>query len=404
MLRIHDIVTGWGDLYLPGVGLYADRALLLPEAAVVMDGPIDGYLEWLRSVGIGPETVIRVPDSSPVRSILSDVSLASQIGELARKHGGLQFFDVTEHEENLIEMLDLPPGMFFGPPAKLARQAGNKAELRRLAERLGLRGLFPEYRIVDPTLMAVYPAVHQIFSIARPKFVVLKVPDSASGDGMIRLERTREWPDIVNDFLRKATGEIIIESGYNHWPMSVQWHINSDGCRVVGFSDQLIVNGFTHIGNVISSGELLHVRPEDRSLMTSMTLPLVEYFRAHGYRGVIGFDFMRTIDGGQLLLLECNARVTAMTYALGVADQISEKCSSWSIVMSRLNVGQSIRDFSSLKERLDGLLFNGRSGVLPFNVRCLDLDQPNCAVCCVSGNVARSTELLQLATEATAAD
>jgi len=404
MLRIHDIVTGWGDLCLPGVELYADRALVLGGAAVVMDGPIDDYLEWLRSVGIGPETVIRVPDPSPVRSILDDASLALRIGELARQQGGVQVFDVTEREEDLVRMLDLPPGMFFGPPSGLARQAGNKAELRRLAERLGLRGMFPEYRIVDPALSDIYPAVHWILSSVRPQFVVLKVPDSASGDGMIRLDLTREWPDAVNDFLRKVTGEIIVEAGYDHWPMSVQWHVDASGCHTVGFSDQLIVNDFTHVGNVISSGDLLHVRPEDAELMTSMTWPLVEYFRTRGYRGVIGFDFMLTLDGRRLLLLECNARVTAMTYALGVAGQISERCPRWSIVMSRLRVGQSISDFSILKRRLGNLMFDERTGVLPFNVRCLGPDQPNCVVCCVSSDIGRSTELLQLATRATATE
>jgi len=394
MLRMHDIVTKWGDLYLPGVELYADRALVLSGAAVVQDGPIDSYLDYLDSVGIGASEVIRVPGASPVRAALEDSALAEQIFRLARQHGGLQFFDVSSDEERLMKQLGLPCELAFNPPAKVAQCAGNKADLRRFGARLGRIDDFPEHYLVSGQLNEVFGAVGNLFN-SSCDFVVLKVPALASGDGMLRVERERDWPEAVHEFLVGLNAEeVIVEAGYQHVPMSVQWELSAQGARMVCAADQLIKGTFSHAGNIVSSDRLLTVTDNDTSVMGRMSEPYVQALHEMGYRGVCGFDFMRTERDNRMYLLECNGRVTATTYAFGVARQLMDRLEDWAIVMSRITPRRDIKDFDKLAGELSGMLFDGWRGVLPFNVRLLGLAEPQCIVCCVAPAVHQAMQLL----------
>ncbi|MFC1639045.1 hypothetical protein ACFL26_02115 [Patescibacteria group bacterium] len=394
MLRIHDIVTRWKGLYLPGVELYADRALVLSGAAVVQDGPIDGYLGWLREVGIGPDEVVRVPGQSPVAEIMGDLRLRRRVRELAERYGSVQFFYTTEQEERLVEALGLGPERAFSPPQAIGDEASCKVAIRRLADGLGLRRHFPFHVICRAFPWEAYAAVYAVMC-GDCDFVVLKAPDLASGDGMVRIDRTLDWPMRTLDFLARFAGrEIIVEAGYRHVPMSVQWELGSAGPRLAFAADQLIEGDFTHVGNVVSTGALVHVSSDSARCMAEMSAPFARSYWERGYRGVCGFDFMLLPDG-RLFLLECNGRVTATTYCWGVVRQLRGRTGDVAVAMSRIRPRGPFASFDALSRELGGSLFDGERGVLPFNVRCLELERPECSVCCVAGDAEGARLLLE---------
>lgn len=387
MLRIHDLKTGFDGLNVAGIDYYADRALILPGTAMVQDGPIDGHLDYLGDVGVGANAVIRAATGDLVRH--GAVSGAVREALLSRVAAGekIQFFCSTPNEEKLLESLGLGWADTFSAPVGVTREANDKAALRRLGEALGRADVFPPHRVVNPSdgAASVYAAIGWLMNDVACDFVVLKRPDLASGDGMKLVERTREWLPYVDAYLvqHAHAPEIIVEAGFEHVPMSIQWEIHDDGPRFACVTAQLIDKTFGHLGNVISNGELPGVTATDAANMRRISEPFARHYGERGFRGVCGFDFLRATSDGATYMLECNGRVTATTYALGLARQVAERVPSWAVMMTNVHAPSSVRSFDDIRRGLGRRLFDGRKGALPFNVRCLQLDEPKFAVCAV---------------------
>lgn len=403
MFRIHDVMTGFDGLYLSGLKYYSDRALILPGMAIVYDGELDYHIDYLRDVGIGPadirNDIIRIKDDEIVRGIASNPDGISQVLKGYVAAGGrIQFFSTTPHEHALLESLRIPWDAAYNPPADLATEANSKSELRRLGMKLGLKGNFPDFRIIPCLEQSVIDAIADIRS--RPgDFVVLKRPDLASGDGMILVPRSGETSKWVEKYVDKHhSREIIVEAGWRHVPMSVQWEVEDDGVHFACASVQLIDDTFEHKGNIIASRDIPRVSPEDIVRMKQISFPVVENYRLRGYRGVCGFDFMKTDHDGSMYMLECNGRITATTYAYGVARQLvdTERLRDWAIVFRKVEIKtNNVRTVRGVHQRLGRRLFDGTTGALPFNVRLLDADYPQFAVCCIGHDAEEATVILR---------
>ncbi|HTM68912.1 MAG TPA: hypothetical protein VL426_06470, partial [Candidatus Binatia bacterium] len=319
MIRIHDLTTGFDGLNVPGIPYYADRALVLRGTAFVSDGPIDEHLAYLKDVDVGANEVVRLDSERLVGDLAAREEARRLVVERAKGGSLLQFFSVTGHEERLLENLGLDWSHAYSAPLAVTREANDKAELRRLAATLGLAGHFPRFRVCRPSdASAVYGMVGALMNDGCD-FVVLKRPDLASGDGMKLVERCRNWADHVDPYLAAHANarEIIVEAGYEHVPMSVQWEIGADGPSFACATAQLIDESFTHCGNILASGELPDVTAVDVAEMRRMSEPFVRHYWSRGFRGICGFDFLRAVRDGRRFMLECNGRVTATTYANG---------------------------------------------------------------------------------------
>jgi hypothetical protein len=390
MIRIHDLMTAFEGLSVPGIPFYADRALVLRGTAVVKAGPIDGHLRYLRDVDVGATDVIRLDSDDLVGGLAGANDARAAVLDLVRRGGRLQFFATTAKEERLLADLDLGWSHTFSAPLEVARQANDKAELRRMGERLDARRAFPWHRICGARDHgAVYAAVGELIRANDCDFVVLKRPDLASGDGMKLIERTRNWLDHVQPYLAEHAGakELIVEAGYKHVPMSVQWELADDGPSFACATAQLIDEAFIHLGNVLSSGELPGVTEDDVASMRRISEPFVRRYWADGFRGVCGFDFLRTEKDGRVLMLECNGRVTATTYALGIGRAVAERSPDWAVVMSNVVAAPHVRGFDDVRRLLGRRLFDGTKGAVPFNLRCLSLAEPKVAVAAVGADV-----------------
>ncbi|HTK05325.1 MAG TPA: hypothetical protein VL500_07085 [Candidatus Eisenbacteria bacterium] len=395
MIRIHDLTTGFDGLNVPGIPFYADRALVLRGTAIVSAGPIDEHLAYLKDVDIGANEVVRLDTGRLVADLAAREDARRIVVERARSGSLLQFFSVTGHEERLLDSLGLDWSHTFSAPAAITREANDKAALRRLGERLGSPHVFPRHRVCRPSDTGrVYGMVGELMR-SDADFVVLKRPDLASGDGMKLVERCRDWLRHVDPYLAHHAGaaEIIVEAGYEHVPMSVQWELGHDGPSFACATAQLIDESFTHSGNILSSGELPDVTAADVADMRRMSEPFVRHYWDQGFRGICGFDFLRSKDGRRFML-ECNGRVTATTYANGIAREVARRTPDWSLVMSNVPASPAVRSFADVRDRLGRRLFDGTKGVLPFNLRCLSLENPKIAVAVVGADVLEAKIIL----------
>jgi len=396
MIRIHDLTTGFNDLKVPGIPFYADRALVLRGTAFVSAGPIDEHLAYLRDVDIGANEVVRLDTERLVDDLAAREDARRLVVDRVRNGSLLQFFSTTDREERLLAGLGLDWSHAFSAPAAITAEANDKAALRRLGERLGLTGAFPRHRICRPAETGrIYGMVGELM-LGDADFVVLKRPDLASGDGMKLVERCRDWLRHVDPYLAEHAGatEIIVEAGYEHVPMSVQWELGHDGPVFACATAQLIDESFTHSGNILSSGELPDVTADDVADMRRMSEPFVRHYWQHGFRGICGFDFLRSLKDGRRYMLECNGRVTATTYANGIAREVARRTPAWALIMSNVPAAPSVRSFSDVRERLGRRLFDGTKGVLPFNLRCLSLEHPKFSVAVVGADVLEAKIIL----------
>ena len=400
MIRIHDLKTAFDGLTALGIQFYADRALVLQGTAVIPDGPIDEHITYLADVGIGAREVIRLKGDVLVNGLMHQSSARDQVIALARGGVKMQFFNVTADEERLVNQLGLHWSDVYSAPAAITVEANDKVRIRRLGETLGVANAFPPYGVHPASdLRGIRETISRLFRSERCDFVVLKRPDLASGEGMIRVQSGPRWSQDVDAYVgdHAAASEIIVEAGFAHVPMSVQWEIDGTHERVVGVSQQLIDKSFLHRGNVIASSQLPDVRDGDVQTMQTISLPFVQHYRKQGYRGVCGFDFLRSTRDDRHYLLECNGRVTATTYAIGIGQQIASRLNTWAIAMSHVETSLSVRSFYHVVQRLGPLLFDGYKGALPFSIRCLQLGKPKLSLCAIGGDAEEATYILDQA-------
>lgn len=402
LIRIHQI--SYPELQISGKELYADRSLLLPGLAVVKAGEeIHEYKCFLHDLGIGAELVLQVGGENLLQGVKAHPHYVDTIRTLVDAGAKIQFFNSSEQEDGFLKELSLGWEDTVSPPPSISQCVDNKIWLRDFAKEQGLNDLFPRH-IFCKTKAEVQRAVSEL-SRSIPDFVVLKRPDLASGLGLVKL-RTDSQAILraqLDTYFSKygENHSLIVEEGYEHIPLSLLWDIDEDDTRVLAVTRQLLDEHFAHQGNVLSSLLPAEVTEDDRQRMISMSEHLSTIFWSKDYRGLCGFDFMKTRDG-KIFLLECNARVTAATYAYGVAEQIAAGRGNikWTIHMQNL-YPKNARNFAELQARLGELVFNGYYGILPFNVRCLSLEEPKCGLMCIASGEEEAADLYQIACDLT---
>lgn len=408
-LRIHQ--SSYPCDVVSGMRWYADRALLLPGVAFVHEGEdLEEYLAYLASLHIGARPIFIVPDGDIYEYIARSDEYKTRIRDLLANGLKIQFFNTTEKEQNFLFALGLDWQNAFSAPPFVSLAVDDKASLRRFSEKLECESVFPAH-IFCRTEAEVLGAAKFVMERHGADFPVLKRTDLVSGTGMIKIRVDSESlmrAQIKGYFAKfvKNNEEVILEAGYEHIPLSVMWEIGESGVRARSVTRQIIDEHFVHQGNIISGTLPPDVSEEDKDTMIIKTAPFVLALERRGYRGICGFDLMKTIDG-RIFVLECNARVTATTYAVGVADQIEKTRGErpWAIHMQNL-YPKDVRNFAELRKKLsskgwDPLLYGDSSdrasGVLPFNVRCLNLQEPKCGLMCIADNPEDAADLYKLA-------
>lgn len=235
-----------------------------------------------------------------------------------------------------------------------------------------------------------------------------------SGLGRRRVRRGENLDVACADFIRSfCENEIIIEVGYPHEAYSTQFMLGAPegGEPFLGVTQQLM-EGTHHVGNVLTRFR----HPERLSEEAYITMKMMSEAFAKaaqkqqgGYIGTIGFDFIMVTAGpekGRVFLLECNARQTAATYPLAVSAQMRGRYPemvdpgtagkiNWGVVMLN-GVPTKAKTFAEIKALLGKeLLFEGTYGVIPFNIRLMELPEPRCGVIVVGRTLGEAEAMVE---------
>jgi hypothetical protein len=521
ILAIHD-TSGFGHLgeRIPGVAFYADRALLAPvDVAVIQSDGFDDYLCWLRTVGIGPKRIVCVDDVNLFRGLLDGPAKVSEFSagpdglrlhwnvELepikmlqayARRGGKIQVFCMTEEAEAFFGRAGIDRRHIQSAPLESSRKMNDKAELRRVGERAGVRQAFLPYAATrDPKRVMSEVLRFLAQPPSEAEFVVLKRTNLAGGDGFLKIPRglpeedvkarvveylrAHHWNDLTlvthredgsapdaerpmdraavrdhgkaceavaaafaedplvshvsvtrTDIVGGATvrfrrgeafqqalrnyldqhgrNEILVEAGFDHWAYSNLVVIRGwNNIRILGPTRQIVDDETgRHLGNMmlcqpdptafpkgITGHPMDVLEKEDVVGMSLFSRRLAEeaHTRECGYEDFLGFDYMKRKSDGRIFVFECNARLTASTYPLAIASQLTGR--NWGIVMLN-GIPTKARTFGELRDRLGDRLFRPvDGGILPFNIRLMTLPDPHCGMIAVAPTLPDALALME---------
>jgi len=244
---------------------------------------------------------------------------------------------------------------------------------------------------------------------------VVRRPVLVSGLGRRRIRRGENLDAACADFVRSfGENELIVEVGYPHLAYSTQYMLGlTAGSKpFLGVTRQLM-EGTYHVGNVLT--RFLRedrLKKEQYHTMKAHSETFGRYAERQmsGYVGVIGFDFAVVTEGpkkGTVYLLECNPRPTASTYPWAVMSQVEARYPDQLVVEGaekraiRANIGIVMRNgvrveaptFAGLKSALGQTLFEKRKGVIPFNIRLMELPERRCGIMSVGETLEEAESL-----------
>lgn len=332
-----DILPG-----IQGVGLYPDRSVVHPYAAVYLSdtGDIEQaqshYADYMRPLGLGPDELRFVKGCDLFEGVMRDPHMRDQLRtELSNGSGfTLETFSSYGRWGEFVQELELNTDQLRTPlDLDLVRQLDDKAGLRAFArEEFGKNG----ERHVPAHRLAYTP--QEIWNVTGEMLhqhpgLVVKRPDLEGGESMMCVNNDTNIGELRAWTARHCDGEsqVLIEEDLRLRPgartveASLQWYVPKwTQPQKRFFSTQDIVSN-AHRGNAIASNDYdslpawLPERTRIDIVRTAweLTSLYVEIMWSRGYVGYIGFDLMVVINSNgsfEVIILEVNARKTAGTY------------------------------------------------------------------------------------------
>lgn len=231
------------------------------------------------------------------------------------------------------------------------------------------------------------------------------------GGASLRFRRGGNFRDDLRNYLdQHGRNEILIEAGFDHWAYSNLVVIRGwNNIRILGPTRQIVDEETgRHLGNMMlcrpdheafPKGLTGHpkdvLEKEDVIGMGLFSRRLAEeaHTRDCGYEDFLGFDYMKRKSDGRIFVLECNARLTASTYPLAIAAQLTGR--NWGIVMLN-GIRTSARNFGELRGKIGDRLFRpADGGLLPFNIRLMTLQDPHCGMIAVAPTLPDALALME---------
>ncbi len=357
-----------GDGLEDGLGaevlrMLSHRAVLLSTAGdtVVVDSEVDaGWLSYLDSIGTGHglgfgRVVVAQGEGETVGArMLSDAGLMEQLGE---KEWVVEPYMGGEEMELLADRLGAE---LWGPGVELLDRLNLKSNLCPILGHTGLATI--------PTTVA---GREDVFSTARHMLnehgsVMVRSDLSIGGHGVWRVESDEDLDALGEGIERASEGRLFVLQPLlevTHSP-NVQFAIREDGAELLGVSAQQMTESFAFGGNAYPSAMAHNQDLLDQSMR------IAEWMRGQGYRGMVGIDFIVTVDGG-VFIVEINPRVNTSTFPLLMSKRLG--CGAFRSVTGLVGalVGDGFGEgmnFAEVAALLgDGVMFDQRtgSGVVP---------------------------------------
>jgi hypothetical protein len=358
----------------PHVHTKCSRALpcAREEDIVVLMGSLDEqYYEWLRSLGMGPLTVVEYHAPQAERSLAEMIvddpkPLETAVSATGRTPVYVPFYSgETEHM-----VAGILGGEIFGCEETIISRYFNKESFKDECRRLGIptvegvnaklstrRGpSLRELERVVSRLLRVYPTLIIRGAEGSAGSSIYTVDHSNVQEVYSEIESNRETSYLIEPLLS------VIASPNDQWAIAR----NGSICHL-GISAQLFA-GLRHVGNL--QGQYFSRRIEDYVRETS--LRIVNEMAAHRYRGVIGIDYIVSDEG--IFPVENNARMNGSSFTLALVDVLAARhgpVRSWKFFRASIEPCS----FEALRERLAPILYDGTTLNCVFPYDCDTLSE-----------------------------
>ncbi|HUT66530.1 MAG TPA: hypothetical protein VMZ05_10360 [Spirochaetota bacterium] len=401
-IYIHSVTSLPGissiEAVIPGVDLYAERALLVARRGdvVCVPRPVeDSYLRFLREQGLrvlpeniiacAPRSGVRAPGSLSARFNASEKALDAIAERIDRdKRLRMNVFILSEDEHALAQAIERKTGKavtVLGGDSRIVRRVYAKEVVLGEAKRKGIPVAPGEIVRLEEDC-ADCGGDARVLSAAIGRHlgitgrVIVRGSVSTSGTA-IGLFSSCSVPDIENELglsLRARENLVYLVSpcfGPEVSP-NILTFVQPDTGEVslVGASDQRLDEKMVHKGNILPS------RAKNLPAMIRDSLGLSRWLRDLGYTGFAGFDFVEYRDekNGEprYFLSELNPRVNGALYPRAVQERCRMACDAKGSEPSAFlsaNLTTTARCFAELEERFGDWFFEPRTkkGVFPYN-------------------------------------
>lgn len=353
-----------GDGLEDGLGaealrMLSHRAVLLSGVGdtVVVDSEVDqGWLAYLGSIGFqsGRVVVAQGEGETVGARLLSDERLMEELsGQAIGNEWVVEPYMGGEEMELLARRVG---GEMWAPGVELLDRLNLKSNLCPILGHTGLATI--------PTTVA---GREEVFSTARHMLnehgsVMVRSDLSIGGHGVWRVESDVDLDGLGEGIERASEGRLFVLQPLlevTHSP-NVQFAIRDEGAELLGISAQQMTESFAFGGNAYPS------EVADNTKIFDQSTRIAEWMRGQGYRGIVGIDFIVTVDGG-VFIVEINPRVNTSTFPLLMSKRLG--CGAFRLVTGLGADGlEQGMGFAQLTELLgDDVMFDdGRGcGVVP---------------------------------------
>ena len=350
-----------------------DRAL--PASSnndlVVLRGRQDhAYCEWLRSHGLGPSHVVEYKESSREFSlsecIIQDPDpILKIIEESGRRPVYVPWYS-GNREAEAAEILGAD---LYGATEDATKKYNDKAEFKDICQQIGIPVVTGTSFKMQPQdndnasemarVINSYLATHETViirgTLGESGMSLYKTTGNDISELYEKITATGEKMVLIEPFLR------VISSPCDQWTIDRAGNIDH-----IGVTDQVCEKGMVHIGT--QHGPPISKRVHE--LISQTSLKIVQHMSQHGYRGVLGIDYI--VTDKNVYPVENNARFNGSTYPWLITDKIRKVIPTidyWKFI----KIKTKPCTFAELAERIHDILYDGEkvNSVLPYNCSSL---------------------------------
>jgi hypothetical protein len=415
---------------VPGVELYAERALLLADREDVVCVPDEiepSYLAYLARLGIGPNPVNVLVASrfegtagvAPLwEKILRSDEALGLLSCLVQSHGAARLhpFIATAGPFSLARALaaraGLPVDVAGGAPSVVA-YADFKHHVRARAVELGIP--VADGEVVDLTGAGGHRRQQEGMlrramerQMRRTGRVIVRGSSGAAGSSTFTVEQDGQIPELAEYAAARRENSIYLVESMVEVTVSpnVQMHISPDGraTRCGGVTDQRWDRPLVHGGNRFPSSAHCLVD------MLRWARTLAEWLGGLGFAGLAGFDFVEYNDEHgkpRAFLAEVNPRTNGASYPLRLMRRLNvsqrEAGSPAITAFTSGTIKTEAETFDELEDIWGDAVFSPErgSGLIPYVTG--QLRHGKCSVVALAATREEADELYQEAGATTAA-
>ena len=350
----------------PNIHLKTTRSLPIAEESdiVVLTGPLNlEYYTWLREIGFSTKHIVSYNCKSaavPLTDLIikDPQALLTAIADTGKKPVFVPFYSGNAEEK----AARLIKADLFGSPEELSLKYFNKDTFKKECLALGIPVVSGESRdtsglnsleLADIVhgLLQSYPAVLIRGSLGAAGSSAYKVQNTDVEQILKNIKDSNDEHLLIEPFLQ------VVASPNDQWSIDRNGNVHYLGCSAQLFA------GLHHIGNLY--GQYFSERISN--YIQSTSLKIVQNMATHGYRGVLGIDYIVTAQG--IFPIENNARLNGSSFTMAIIDNIERVTGKRPACWKFFKAQTDLSSFNDLRKKLAPILYDGTSinAVFPYD-------------------------------------